>query len=144
MNEVYSVVLDIRTYLSSPQSPDAWFRFFQEPARIEDALGRVFPFPSEYSYKDLEAIIHVRFKDSPGHDLVEGGRWELYDRRRNTRVIPSESSTELLPGMDLKMAIMLSAWQYLGTVTTNAEALCPLPRCRSSKIESVFDGGRKW
>lgn len=49
-HQIYSVLLEIR---SSVTRIDTAFTWFQEPVKFEDALGCVFPVPSEYSFGDL-------------------------------------------------------------------------------------------
>lgn len=44
-------IIDIISKMQArPISPDLRYTWFQEPARFEDALGRVIPIPSEYNW----------------------------------------------------------------------------------------------
>lgn len=94
-------------------------------------------FPSEFSVDDLEAIIERRFQKGPGKQHVQAGDYELCNTRNTRQVISASDGVGLLPGMHVRMAIVIKR-------STSSGDFCPMPRCRSSNTESVSGGGRKW
>jgi hypothetical protein len=128
-------MLEIRSALSAV--PDTRLTFFQDPVRFEDALGRMTLFPSEFSVDDLEAIVERRFQEGPGKQHVQAGDYELCNTRNTRQVISASNGVGLLPGMNVRMAIVIKR-------STSSGDLCPMPQCRSSNTESVSGGGRKW
>lgn len=65
VQDISTVVLEMR---DSVRGIDTRFTYFQAPVRVEDALGRVFPFPSACSVEALVAEIVVRFQQGPGKE----------------------------------------------------------------------------
>ncbi|TEY81030.1 hypothetical protein BOTCAL_0035g00230 [Botryotinia calthae] len=124
---------EIRGMLSSI---DTRFTYFQAPVKVEDALGRGFPIPSEYSFDDLRATIHSRFKEGPGHYQVSSVHYDILNGKNRKQVISAGSCErrEFLPGSTLTMAIILD------DVLTHGEGLCPMPRCGSRTSSPVIGG----
>ncbi len=131
---MYSIVLEMR---SSLIAPDTRWTFFQAPVKVEDALGRKFPVPSEYSFEELELIIKHRFKEGPGRGEVEAGNYELSNTKNSRQILDSTSRPSLLPGGSITMAIIID--QALGS-----QHICPIPNCRSKLTQPVLGGGRVW
>jgi hypothetical protein len=128
-------MLEIRSALLA--APDTRLTFFQDPVRFEDALGRMTLFPSEFSVIDREAIVERRFQEGPGKLHVQAGDYELCNTRNTSQVISASDGVGLLPGMKVRMAIVIKR-------STSSGDLCPMPQCGSSNTESVSGGGRKW
>ncbi|KAF4539611.1 uncharacterized protein LTHEOB_10000 [Lasiodiplodia theobromae] len=61
--QMYGILLEIK---SSFHVADARWIWFQEPFKVEDALGIKFPIPAEYNFDLIDAIIKTRFKSGPG------------------------------------------------------------------------------
>jgi len=131
---MYSIMVELR---ASIPSLDTRHPFFQAPVKVEDALGRIFPVPSEYSFDDLEAIIQRRFRKDPGQKQVTAGDYELCNTRNTKQVIASDSGVGLLPGMSITMAIYLRR-------SASKDDCCPMPKCGSSRTSPVPGGGRTW
>ena len=92
---------------NSARGPDTRFTYFQAPVRVEDAFGRVFPFPSECSPKALDAEIKTRFKEgiSKGisKEAVMAGLYKIVDAKTNKQLLPLPGHDILLPGMSISM-----------------------------------------
>lgn len=132
---MYNVLLELR--FSQPTADTRW-TFFQSPVRFEDALGRVFPVPSEYSFEELELLIKHRFKEGPGREQVEAGDYELFNQKNSKQTISSSSFLKtLLPGMRVNMAILIEG-------ASKTLEVCPMPRCGSQNTEAALGGGWIW
>lgn len=130
--QIYGVAIEMK---SSLDLGDAQWTFFQAPLLIEDALGRKFPVPSEYDYGLLESVIKYKFSDGPGSMDVKVGNYELFKTNDNKQVL--SSSTSLLPGTKITMAILISKLEL-------SDSICPMPLCRSGRSIAVPGGGRQW
>lgn len=121
-------------------SVDTRFTYFQAPVKVEDALGRYFPMPSEYSFDDLRAIIHSRFKEGPGQHQVSRGNYEILNGKNSKQIISAGYCERrgFLPGSTLTMAIILD------DVLKHGDEFCPMPRCGSRTSSPVIGGGRAW
>ncbi|CZR68054.1 uncharacterized protein PAC_17953 [Phialocephala subalpina] len=131
--QIYAIVLEIRSSLTGP---DPRFTWYQVPVKVEDALGRIFPVPSEYSFSELEGIIRMKFANSPCHGEVIAGNYELSNSKNSKHVLTGDDSIPLLPGMSILMAIIVD--RPLSPTT------CPMPQCGSTNTAAVQWGGRKW
>lgn len=127
-------MLEIRTSLSGVNTR---FTFFQELVRVEDVLGRVFPFPSECSVEALNAEIKARFKRGIGKAEVMAGDFEIFNAKNSDQVLTTSDSDRFLPGMSIYMAIVLES------VSDNND-MCPMPRCTSTSFVHAVGGGRTW
>ena len=116
---------------------DTRFTYFQEPVRVEDVLGRVFPFASECSLEALNAEIRVRFKQGPGRPEVLAGEYEISNAKDSNQVLSIANDDSLLPGMSITMAIIME--RRLGE-----EERCPRPGCLSRCFVGASCGGRTW
>jgi len=122
---------------TSISSIDTRFTYFQAPIKVEDALGRVFPLPSEYTYNDLNALIRTRFQEGPGRHEVITGAYEFSDSKNSKRLITSDNSYSLSPGMSITMAIIIKK-------PFGEDEKCPMPDCTSESYTDVPGGGRQW
>ncbi|KAL0258651.1 hypothetical protein SLS55_006148 [Diplodia seriata] len=132
--QIYGVVLEIRSTLSAP---DTRWTFFQDPFLVEDALGRRFPIPSEYDFNLMNVVIQARFEEGPGSEDVRLGNYELVQTRNSKYAI--SSGTYLRPGTMITMAIVVEKgfWDTRGQV-------CPIFSCGSSQAICASGGGFIW
>ncbi|KAK4158665.1 hypothetical protein QBC43DRAFT_10485 [Cladorrhinum sp. PSN259] len=128
------ILLEIRSTLNGIQTQHT---FFQAPVRVEDALGRVWPIPSEYSTADLHALIRNRFIGSPGQVDVEMSNYEVFYHQDHRQTIAAEANTSLIPGISVTMAVLFQS-------VVNEKNTCPVMTCRSSQSSETPGGGRKW
>lgn len=122
---------------ASVLSIDARFTFFQAPVRVEDALGRVFPFPSECSIEALDAEIKARFKEGPGKAEVLAGNFEIFNAKNADQIITISGRSVLVPKMSINMAIVLEKEFAEGDK-------CPMPHCASRTFVEAVVGGKTW
>lgn len=132
IQQITVVVHTIQTALSTIHTR---YTYFQAPIKVEDALGYVFPFPSELSFDELQAIFKSRFRDKPGRKQVEAGDYEVSNANNSKQLIQSGTSA-MRPGMSVVMAIIVAACE--------GEDKCPNPGCYSSNSVQASDGGRRW
>ncbi|KAF2138449.1 uncharacterized protein K452DRAFT_276837 [Aplosporella prunicola CBS 121167] len=132
--QIYSVVLEIKSSLSGP---DTRWTFFQDPYQVEDALGFTFPIPSEYDFHLINVIIKARFRNGPGSEYVRLGMYELLQTRDTSQAI--SEGTFLRPGTKIKMAIIIEM-PYFGWMT----ATCLIPKNFSRRNTVVPGRGRIW
>ena len=116
---------------------DTRFTFFQAPVRVEDALGRVFPFSSECSIEALNAEIKSRFRKGPGKIEVMAGGFEIFNAKNTDQVLTISGHNVLLPGMSINMAIVVEKEFVEGDQ-------CPMPHCPSETFVKAIGGGRTW
>ena len=135
MQQISNVVTKIHAILSGP---DTRFTYFQAPVRVEDVVGRVFPFPSECSVAALNAEITVRFNKGPGRRQVQAGDFEIFDARDSRNPFTIADDSKLLPGISVLMAVIVveEVLEDLGK--------CPSPRCASLSFIQVPGGGKTW
>ncbi|TGO66662.1 hypothetical protein BOTNAR_0056g00010 [Botryotinia narcissicola] len=110
---------DIRGMLPSV---DTRFTYFQAPVKVEDALGRFFPMPSEYSFDDL----------------LSNGDYEFLNGKNRKQIISTGYCERrgFLPGSTLTMVIILD------DVLKHGDEFYPMPRCGSRTSSPVIGGGR--
>ena len=132
--QIYTIVLELRTSLLRI---DTRFAFFQEPVRVEDVLGRVFPFASECSVEALNAEIRARFKQGPGKTEVMAGDFEIFNATDSDQILTATGDDGLLPGMRINMAVVLNQ-------KFDSSGKCPVPRCTSTSVVNAVGGGRNW
>lgn len=132
--QIYTIVLEIR---ASVLGMDTRFTYFQAPVRVEDALGRVFPFASECSIEALNAEIKARFKNGPGKKQVSAGDYEIFNAKNTDQILTISGHNILLPGMSINMAIVLENEFAAGDQ-------CPVPNCTSETFVEAVGGGRTW
>lgn len=131
---MYCVLLEIR---ANNMLIDTKRTYFQAPFRVEDALGRIWPVPSEYSANDLHAIVQSKFLGQPGEGEIKAGNYELFQHQDSKKIIVADRGITLLPGMHITMAVVL---QFISSGVEN----CPITSCGSSQTTTVPGGGRKW
>ena len=127
---------------SGAQPLDSRFNYLQKPCRVEDALGRSFLWPSEFTLSDLDAVIRIRFVQGPGHEEVKRGRYEYFDVRNVQQALRPGQSAQLLPGMTIKMTILLLLLNY--SDRSAAEKTCPMPGCGNADTLPQPNGERYW
>ena len=132
--QIYTIVLELKT---TALGTDTRFTYFQAPVKVEDALGRVFPFSSECSFAALNAEIKERFKQGPGRTEVMAGDFELFNAKNAKQVLTISDGSSLLPGMSINMAIVLEKEFPEGDK-------CPMPCCISKTFVPAVGGGRTW
>lgn len=132
--QIYTIVLELRASLPGM---DTRFTYFQAPVKVEDVLGRVFPFASECSIEALNAEIRARFKEGHGMAEVMAGDFEIFDAKDSEQVLTTSGRGTLLPGMSVNMAVILEK-EFGG------DDKCPMPRCPSRSFVNAFGGGRTW
>lgn len=132
--QIYGILLQLK---SSSQAPDTRWTWFQDPFKVEDALGLKFPIPAEYGFDLIEVIIKTRFKNGPGSQDVQLGNYELVQARDSSQAISAE--TRLRPGTHIIMAIIINKHDNLA-----GEDVCPMPRCGSTDTILALGGGREW
>ncbi len=132
--KIYTIVLELK---ASVLGIDTRFTYFQAPVRVEDALGRVFPFSSECSIEALDAEVKARFKKGPGKSEVLAGDFEMFNAKSTDQVITISGRNLLVPGMSINMAIVLEQDFAEGDK-------CPMPHCVSRTFMEAVGGGRTW
>ena len=130
--QIYTIVLELR---ANTRPIDTRFTYFQEPARVEDVLGRVFPFPSECSIEALHTEIRVRFKQGPGKAEVMAEAYELANANDSRQVLTVADDAMLLPGMSITMAIVVEK-------ASNESDQCP--SCSSQTFKEIAFGAKIW
>ena len=79
----------------------------------------------------------MKFANSPGHEEVMAGNYELSNRKNSKHVLSGDGSVALLPGMSIVMAIIVDQVPL-------TDSTCPMPVCGSTDTVVVAEGGRKW
>ena len=133
MKKIAVAVIEIQ---ESRRCVDARFTWFQSPVRIEDALGRAFPWPAECSVEALCLELRVRLENSPGAEAVDDGEYELFYAHDIQHEIAASHSPRLLPGKTVNMSIV-------ETININMTGECPMARCKS-RLFTNSDGARLW
>ena len=126
--QIYSIVLEIRANMLGI---DTRFTYFQAPVRVEDALGRVFPFPSECGIEALNIEIMCRFQQGPGRRQVMNGEFEIFNGKNVQPLFSVSEVSTLLPGMSVIMAVVLK--------TTDES---PMPHCHCGPNEETLGSGK--
>ena len=133
--QVYALVVEIRTSLAGI---DTSFTYFQRPVNVEDALGRPFWFPAEFSVKALHTELRHRFRIGDGSTEVAAQRYELSNALDTEHVfVDGDPAIALVPGMRVIMAIIVER-------TSDYSQPCPRPRCDSRTFRNVRGGGMIW
>ncbi|KAH8702654.1 hypothetical protein GQ44DRAFT_764431 [Phaeosphaeriaceae sp. PMI808] len=131
-------VVSLVTKMQESPTPAVQYTWFQTPVKFEDALGRVFPIPSEFDWLKVEAIIIAHFSTGPGHAKVAVGEYELFDPLDSSEIISESNFNGLRPGMSLTMALIIGQYSH----AFGGNERCPRPGCRSSTF-TLSDGGRQ-
>lgn len=104
----YDVVVSLQARIPA-QLNRSWT---QEPATLEDALGRVTPFHLEFidSWEAFESILEVRFRKRPGHRKVKRKEYALRSSFINKDVDDSIAFNRcFLPGQHYDMSMVFNA-----------------------------------
>lgn len=118
---------------------DTRFTWAQAPVKFEDALGRVYPIPSEFSLGILRAIIELQFRNVPRSSYVKRGQYEVYNARKPSEFLSDAEDMQLLPGMQLTMAVLIEDDELRKEPT-----FCPIMSCGSTKTFFLHGGRRRW
>ena len=116
---------------------DTRFTYFQAFVKVEDVLGRVFPFPSECSVSALNAEIKARFKEGPGKKEVKAGNYEIFNTKDSKQLLTATADSKLLPGISVSMAVVLEQIFVDGDE-------CPMPYCTSRTFTEALGGWKNW
>jgi hypothetical protein len=110
----------------------------QDSMQFTDALGRTKPLPYQYfrHWDIFEAMLRWQFKQLPGEELVEQGRYHLLDTKRKDLVIDrSRWERSVCPGTGISMSMII-----LGSLFNKTS--CPRVTCGARNaqrsIESSF------
>lgn len=134
VQQIYTIVLELRANIAVI---DTRFTYFQDPIKVEDVLGRVFPFASECSVESLHAEIKARFRVGLVKSKVEAGQYEVFSAKNSEHVLTVSETSILIPGMSLVMAVILK-----GLPDNGSE--CPILDCMSTDIVKSSAGGHRW
>lgn len=111
VSELFTTTEQVRTEVQDLRESvlriDTRFTWAQAPVKFEDALGRVYPIPSEFSFGTLRVIIEQRFRNVPGSSYVKRGLYEVYNARKPREFLSDAEDMQLLPGMQLTMAVLI-------------------------------------
>lgn len=130
--EMYNILIVVRSRLPEPDTRHTWF---QEPVKLEDAYGRIWPIPVEYDYSMMEGALRGKFQNGRGKSLVERNRWQLFDST-NTQHIISPVNWEPIPGMKITMAMIIPQNDNI--------VVCPRLNCISTSFHMAMGGGQVW
>ena len=135
MDQIYTIVLGLR---DNVLGIDTRFTYFQAPVRVEDALGRVVPFPSECSVQALVSEIEFKFQEGPGKKEVMAGDFEIFNAKDTNQLFNISGHNILVPGMSINMAIILENLLF------SEGDKCPMPHCTSRVFLEAMGGGKTW
>jgi hypothetical protein len=130
---LYTVVLDVRDTLTSP---DTIWTYFQTCIKVKDALGIAFTVPAECDYHMLVTIIQRRFETGAGAIDVYARNYELCITNKRSELITD--GTKLAPGIAITMAIIITS------ATATSHMSCPIPGCGSQKVTTCPGGAYIW
>jgi hypothetical protein len=103
--------------------------------KFEDAYGRVWPIPVEYSYRMMEGAVRGKFLTGPGRALVEKNQWQLLDSTNKWKIF-SPNNWDPIPGMNITMAMLVPQ--------KDDSILCPRLNCPSNSYTDAVGGGKIW
>ena len=131
VGKIWNVNMQIMDILVRQQSrnvaPDTQHTWFQQPVKFEDALGRLPPVPSEYSWgvgascvsdllrtrkirQKINAIILDQFKSGPGCEKVLCGGYELFNTIDSRQRLSTSDLEALVPVMSITMAFVIGLY----------------------------------
>ena len=134
--QIYTIVLELR---DSARGIDTRFTYFQPPVRVEDALGRVFPFPAECSVEALSCELKFRFREGACMEEVMAGSFEVFNFENQDQILTISDRSGLVSGMSIKMVVIL-------TIEIPDREECPEPRWASEDLPAFLPvgDGRSW
>ena len=132
VGQIYNMLLAVHSQLSRVDKQFAWF---QDPMKLEDAYGRLWPIPVEHSYLMVKGAIKGKFQTGVGKSLVARNQWVLFDPS-NTQKIFSPENWDPVPGMRITMAMILPQMED--------KYLCPRLDCPSTIFTDALGGGNNW
>lgn len=149
--QIVALVTQLQTTSTRPDTSHTWF---QEPARFEDALGRILPIPSEYAWsvgfsypradsglprgQKVKAIIVDQFSHGPGSDKVKAGEYLLYNVLDDFQVLSFRDDEVLIPGMSIRMTLVVGRYE------PKSPGRCPRAGCKSTSVKRNRDEGNFW
>lgn len=136
VGKVWASNLQILSYISNiqngPMNIDIRHTWFQEPIKLEDALGRLIPIAPEYGWtvrtlfhfpgvgsrilskrQTFQAIIKEQFKSGPGNEKGQAGEYELFCTEDSSKNITEQTLPLLGPGASITMAIVIGRVCFL-------------------------------
>lgn len=134
IQQLTSHVLAIHTVVTRL---DTGFSYFQPPLKVEDAFGQTFPFPSELTYRELDAVLKSRFREKAVSQQVDAGEYEVSNAKNSGQIINVGAFDALPPGMSVVMAVILTSSPVDGDE-------CPNQGCTSRQSVAADGGGRRW
>lgn len=129
---MYNILIVVRSRLHELDTRHTWF---QEPMKLEDAYGRVWPIPAEYDFFMVEGALRGKFRDGRGKALVERNQWQLFDST-NTQHVFYSHNWDPLPGMEITMAMIIPQ--------QDDNFICPKLDCKSNEFKKALAGGQNW
>jgi hypothetical protein len=108
----------------------------QAPAILEDALGRVCPFHTDFitSWDSFDAVLRVRFRDLPGYDKILRKEYVLQDHATGEDLDRSQNwKTSFFPSRRIRMAMV---FQIEVTANTPGDSVT-CPGCQTSNTDSA-------
>ncbi len=90
----------------------------------------------------MQAVILEQFKSGPGSTSVRSGDYEIANASNCEQLVTADSFTGLIPGMNLRMAIVLYRRESLENQSTMES--CPIPGCGAQGCEDTKGGGKTW
>lgn len=117
--------------------PDSRHTWLQDPIRLEDLFGRYITIPSDFSFEMMEAVILAKCKAGPSARKIRSRQYEISNSRNSNQLITKERFTGFIPGMYLRMAILI----YGENIQTDR---CPILTCGSRMLSDDCGGGKTW
>ncbi|KAM0800303.1 hypothetical protein BDR22DRAFT_258396 [Usnea florida] len=127
----YKAVISLQTSIPN-QLERCWT---QQPAILEDALGRVTPLHLEFldSWEAFEAVLEVRFRQLPGHRKIKQREYALRNNALERDVEKSLAFTLcFLPGKRIDMSMIFDG-------SIGGRSSCPGCQLVTSKTEEGLD-----
>ncbi|KAF6232821.1 hypothetical protein HO173_009035 [Letharia columbiana] len=81
------------------------------PIKIDDALGRILPVPSEYNLWKINAIVLDQFKVGSAHEKVSCGEYELFNGVDSRQPLSDSGLGTLVSGMSITMAFVIGLYE---------------------------------
>ena len=138
----------VRGLQLSPQM-DTKHTWFQQPIKFEDGLGDIWPFPSEFDFSDLLALLHSRFQGrgpgywKPGYVKVQRNEFELCNSTNND-LVDGQNFHLLQPGAAITMSFVIGRIILKNLSQGDLVRICPRVSCGSRSSREDSRGGYTW
>ncbi|KAL6718360.1 hypothetical protein ACLMJK_004449 [Lecanora helva] len=112
----------------------------QEPAVLDDALGRVTPIHLEFldSWEAFDRVLECRFRHLPGHQKIKEGHYVLRSRQMKRDLNKSLAIEQcFLPGQRIDMSVIFNARPFLS-------ASCPGCNLVTDQTQDQFGSQVQW